>query len=182
MPLSAPQSRELASTRETLFRCYRRDDGLWDIEGELRDYKQEPFSVRSGRSWQAGEFIHHMLIRATIDETMCLRGIEAVMDAHPLGPCPQAIANMQRMVGCSMGRGWRKEIDQNLGKVEGCTHLRELLFNMATAAFQALENVRQANQSDAPPPYLGTCTAWDVSGPVVEREFPLFYRPPARGG
>ncbi|MEN9905610.1 MAG: hypothetical protein RLZZ555_2175 [Pseudomonadota bacterium] len=177
MPLSTPQNRRQASTRETLFRCFRRDDGLWDIEGELRDYRQEAFGVRSGHIWQAGEFIHHMLIRATIDEAMGVQAIEAVMDAHPLGPCPQAIANMQRMVGCSMGRGWRKAIDQHLGKVEGCTHLRELLFNMATAAFQGLEEVRQARAPDALPPYLDTCTAWDVSGPVVEQVFPLHYRP-----
>jgi Protein of unknown function (DUF2889) len=177
MPLSAPQNRQLASTRETLFRCFRRDDGLWDIEGELRDYKQEPFTVRGSRTWQAGEFIHHMLIRVTIDQSMCVHAIEAVMEARPHGICNEALAAMQRMVGCTMGRGWRKAIDHHLGKVEGCTHMRELLFNMATAAFQGLENVRQARASDEPPPYLGTCKTWAVSSPVVEQVFPLFYRP-----
>jgi len=179
MPLPAHQPRRHVSTRETLFRCFQRDDGLWDIEGELRDYKQEDFSVRNGRSWQAGEFIHHMLIRVTIDKDMLVHAIDATMEAHPHGICRQAIDGMQRMVGCTMARGWRKAIDQHLGKVEGCTHLRELLFNMATAAFQALEDVRQASAApDAPPPYLGTCKTWDVSGPVVEQVFPLFWQPP----
>ena len=181
MPLSAPPPRKLVSTRETLFRCFRRDDGLWDVEGELRDYKEEAFSVRSGgRHWQAGEFIHHMLIRATIDDEMKLHAIEAVMEARPHGICNEAVDGMQRMVGHTMARGWRKAIDQHLGKVQGCTHMRELLFNMATAAFQALETTRlAAADPDAPPPYLGTCRTWDVSSPVVEAVFPLFYQPPA---
>lgn len=179
MPLSAPQPRRLASTRETLFHCFRRDDGLWDIEGELRDFKQEAFTVRSGRSWQAGESIHHMLIRVTIDDEMRVQAIDAAMEARPHGICAQTLEGMQRMVGCTMARGWRKAIDQHLGKVEGCTHMRELLFNMATAAFQALENTRLAAAPDAPPPYLGTCRTWDVSSPVVESVFPLFYRPAA---
>ncbi len=178
MPLSAPTARQPAHTRETLFRCFRRDDGLWDIEGELRDSKSEPFTVRSGRSWQAGEFIHHMLIRATIDDEMRVQAIEATMEAHPHGICTQTIDGMQRMVGCTMGRGWRKAIDDHLGKVQGCTHLRELLFNMATAAFQALEATRLAAAApDVPPPYLGTCKTWDIPGPVVQSVFPLFHRP-----
>ena len=179
MPLPAPQPRRHVSTRETLFRCFQRDDGLWDVEGELRDFRQEEFTVRSGRLWQAGESIHHMLIRVTMDDEMRVLAIDATMEAHPHGICTETLAGMQRMVGSTMARGWRKAIDQHLGKVQGCTHLRELLFNMATAAFQALESTRLAAAPDALPPYLGTCRTWDPSSPVVERVFPLFYRPPA---
>lgn len=177
MPLSAPQNRQLASTRETLFRCFRRDDGLWDIEGELRDYKQEPFTVRGSRTWQAGEFIHHMLIRVTIDQSMCVHAIEAVMEARPHGICNEALAAMQRMVGCTMGRGWRKAIDHHLGRVEGCTHMRELLFNMATAAFQTMTSVFVQKDEHTPPPHLGQCRAWDFGGPVVQKVYPMFFRP-----
>ena len=149
---SAHQPRRHVSTRETLFRCFQRDDGLWDIEGELRDYKQEKFSVRNGRSWQARRV--HPPHADPRDHRPGHAGARDRRDdgSHPHGICRQAIDGMQRMVGCTMARGWRKAIDQHLGKVEGCTHLRELLFNMATAAFQALEDVRRASAApDAPP-------------------------------
>ena len=51
---------------------------------------------------------------------------------------------------------------------------------MATAAFQGMESQRAQAVTDQAPPYIGTCTAWDISGPVVARECPLLYRPPVR--
>ena len=51
---------------------------------------------------------------------------------------------------------------------------------MATAAFQGMERGRAEAAPDETPAYLGTCTAWDISGPVVAREFPLLYRPLAK--
>ena len=36
------------------------------------------------------------------------------MDSHPLGHCPEATRALQKMVGCSMARGWRKAINENL--------------------------------------------------------------------
>lgn len=177
MTLPASQPRRQVNTRQTVFRCFRREDGLWDIEGELLDIKHERFSIYNERSWEPGEPIHQMVIRATIDDDTVVREIAVAMEAYPQGICQQAMASMQRMVGCTMGRGWRKAIDQHMGKVQGCTHLRELLFNMATAAFQGMEGQRAQSASGEVPPYIGTCIAWDISGPVVARIFPLLYRP-----
>jgi hypothetical protein len=39
MPLSSPQPREHFHTRTIDCKGYRRDDGLWDIEGHLEDNK-----------------------------------------------------------------------------------------------------------------------------------------------
>jgi hypothetical protein len=83
---------------------------------------------------------------------------------------------------------WRKAIESAMGGVAGCTHLRELLFNVATAAFQTipieLSRQREARgeprDPDAPVPYfLGKCLSWDREGPVVQRVLPMYYRPPA---
>ena len=49
---------------------------------------------------------------------------------------------MQQMIGVTMGPGWRQAIERALGGVRGCTHLRELLFNMATAAYQTIPAYR----------------------------------------
>jgi hypothetical protein len=84
---------------------------------------------------------------------------------------------MQRMVGCTLGAGWRKAIEKNLGGVQGCTHLRELLFNMATVAFQTIQGAFTSPDPTKPPPHLGRCHAWDLEGPLVERQYPVFFRP-----
>ena len=39
MPLSPPAPREPIHTRAIDLRGYRREDGLWDIEGHLTDVK-----------------------------------------------------------------------------------------------------------------------------------------------
>jgi hypothetical protein len=82
---------------------------------------------------------------------------------------------MQRMVGEVIGGGWRKAIERHLGNVEGCTHLRELLFNLASAAFQTRSETL-ATLDGGPPPHLGQCVSWDFSGPVVKKIFPMYFR------
>lgn len=160
--------------RRVTFRGYRRDDELWDIEAELRDSKPFEFEIRGERTWAPDEPIHGMAIRLTVDSDLVVRGIEVAMDHVPHAPCPEAAATMQRMVGCSLMRGWRRAIDERLGGVQGCAHLRELLFNMATAAFQTL--VQATPSSDQPPPFLGKCLTWDFDGPTVEKIFPMFHQ------
>ena len=138
MPLSPPVARSHLHDRHVAFRGYRRDDGLWDIEAELRDTKTAPFEIPGEGRWAAGQPIHGMAIRLTVDSDTVVHAIEVAMDHFPHGPCPQAMVPMQRMVGSRLNRGWRKSIDQHLGGVAGCAHLRELLFNMATAGFQTM--------------------------------------------
>ncbi|MBP6677177.1 MAG: DUF2889 domain-containing protein, partial [Vitreoscilla sp.] len=69
--------------------------------------------------------------------------------------------------------------ETHLGGVQGCAHLRELLFNMATAAYQTLPDEAEPADPARPPHHLGKCLAWDFAGPVVARHHPMFFRPPA---
>ncbi len=175
MPLSEPTvSRTPQHIRQVNYRSFERADGLWDIEGELLDTKAIDLPRPSGHGVRkAGDPIHHMLIRATIDTQLVVHAIEAVMQAHPIQGCPGALDAMQRMVGCSMARGWRKSIESNLAGVAGCTHMRELLANMATAAFQSIVSAFGAS-ADQPPAYLGRCTGWNFNGPGVAEFYPQF--------
>jgi hypothetical protein len=84
------------------------------------------------------------------------------------------------MVGHTLGRGWRKAIDQHLGGVQGCAHLRELLFNVATAALQTVPGGFDTTNAVKPPMYLGQCLAWDFNGPLVERRYPVFFQWPSK--
>lgn len=176
LPLPPAQSRTLQHTRQVTFTGYRRDDGLWDVEGELSDTKTQAFIIPDERTWQPGEPVHHMLIRLTVDTALVVKDISVAMDSFPHGACPQAMAPVQRLVGSTLGRGWRKAIEHHLGGVQGCAHLRELLFNMATAAMQAVSGSFAATSDDQPPPHLGKCLAWDFDGPLVERIHPVFFQ------
>jgi hypothetical protein len=98
------------------------------------------------------------------------------MDSFPHAPCPQAQAPMQRLIGESLGRGWRQTVMRHLAGVQGCTHLRELLFAMATAAFQSRSASFAPPEDGSPPMHLGQCLAWDFNGPVVARVYPMFFR------
>ena len=175
MPLPDPAPRRQMHARRITYQGYQRDDGLWDIEGELHDSKPIGIEIH-GNTWEPNEPIHHMRIRVTFDETMVIRDIAVAMEAFPHAPCPDAMPNMQRMVGEVLGRGWRQTIQRHLGDVQGCTHLRELLFNLATAAFQTRSGVFGPREDGRPPAHLGQCLGWDFNGPVVERVYPMFFR------
>ena len=183
MPLPAPQARSHLHTRSVVFRGYRREDGLWDIEAEMSDTKTYAIERSERGVMQPGTPVHGLSIRATVDDTMTIREIASAMDHTPFDECQQGTDPMQRMVGATMGPGWRQAIERALGGVRGCTHLRELLFNMATAAYQTIPGYRhhlhrQAGlpepDSAEPPYHLGKCIAWDFDGPVVQRHYPQF--------
>ena len=169
-------------TRTLTFRGFARPDGLWDMEGELHDSKHYDYDSSHGPR-KAGQPIHHMHLRVTLDESFCIRDIQTAMDATPFGECRSADATMKQMIGQTMGPGWRLTIDKAIGGVKGCTHLRELLFNMATAAYQTIPGYRAhlrrkaglPSHADGQPPFhLGQCMTWDFNGPTVQRHYPQF--------
>lgn len=175
MPLSSSSvARTPQHIRQVNYRSYEREDGLWDIEGELLDTKAIDLPRPNGEGIRkAGDPIHHMLIRVTVNTQLVVQAIEASMEAHPVQGCPGALDAMQRMVGCSMMRGWRKSIEANLAGIAGCTHMRELLQNMATATFQSIVSAFNTTP-DQPPAYVGRCTGWDFNGPAVAQYYPKF--------
>ena len=177
MPLSPPAPRTLKHVRRVNYQGFERDDGLWDIEGELHDSKAyDATSFRDPTKQRlAGEAIHHMWLRVTVNRQLVVQAIDVAMDSHPLQGCTEAQTALQHMVGCSMARGWRQSIQKHLGCVASCTHLRELLFNLATAAFQSVPAVFSSSHPDEPPRHLGQCTGWDFNGQGVKEFFPQFY-------
>ncbi|PAT38470.1 DUF2889 domain-containing protein [Vandammella animalimorsus] len=187
MTLPPPAPRRLAHTRQSTFHGYQRDDGLWDIEAEMVDTKPFEFALADGSGLPPGQALHRMLIRLTIDHQLVVRDIATRMGNFPHGSCHEADQHMRKMIGSTMAKGWRKSIDAHLGGVQGCTHMRELLYNMATAAYQTLAPMALAHfhglPPDAnrpPPPHLGGCMTWDFNGQAVAQLYPVYFQWPAR--
>lgn len=162
---------------------FRRLDGLWDIEGELLDVKHYDYTSADGTARRAGEPIHLMKVRLTVDASMTLKAIETLMAATPFAECRGADSSLVDLIGSSLASGWRQSIDRVAGRTAGCTHLRELLATMATAAYQTVghdltvqrqERGEPLFPSDIPPPMFGQCRAWYFDGAAVKRVAPQF--------
>jgi hypothetical protein len=183
--LPEPVSRRPIHTRNIRFEGFLREDGLWDIDCELSDIKAEPITRAEGQLLPAGDPVHLLRVRLTVDDALTVRAVQTAVGAVPFPECHRAAADpMQKLVGLTMGRGWRKAIDAAMGGVGGCTHYRELVFNAATAAFQMIPGYKEdrGREDRIPPPgspapfYMGKCMSWAFEGPVVRRLAPHFSR------
>jgi len=180
MPLSAPADREPMHRRQIDMHGYRRADGLFDIEGHLLDTKAYGFDNEE-RGWlPPGTPLHGMWIRLTLDDDLVIRACEAASDHTPYAVCPQAARNFARLAGLRIGPGFNRAVQERVGGVLGCTHLREMLAQMATVAYQTLYPVRRAKELEREkqtgarekPRIIGTCLAYDPASPVVKMRWP----------
>ena len=197
MPLSPPPERELLHSRDIVLRGYRRADGLYDIEAQLTDSKSQGFGNQHRGYIEAGEPIHGMWMRLTVDDTMHIVACEAASDHTPYAVCPAAAANFARLAGLRIKPGFLKDAARRVGGSVGCTHLRELLQQMATTAYQTIRpaqarreataqgdaekrgsdrfDARIAAKMGGAPAVLNTCIAYASDSPVVQRRWPDFY-------
>lgn len=187
MPLPAPAARELLHSRDIALRGFRRSDGQVDIEAHLTDVKTDsPWNNTGLREKPAGEPIHDMWIRMTVDEGMHVTACVAVSDHTPYAVCPGAAPNFSRLAGLKIGPGFNRAVVERVGGVLGCTHLREVLGQMATVAYQTLYPLRARREAEetarhtapgAPPPtrlpaMVGTCIAYAPDSPVTLERWP----------
>jgi hypothetical protein len=180
MPLSEPAGRKPMHTRHVECRGYLRDDGLWDIEGHLTDTK--PFDIPShdrGGQIPAGEPLHEMWIRLTVDTDLTVHGVEVCTDHGPYAICGDIVDNFQVLKGLTIKPGWTQKTRALLGGTKGCTHLVELLGPVATTAFQTIYAARVKREKSTPltrpPALIGSCHAYASDGPIVKRRWPQFY-------
>ena len=145
MPLPPSADRELIHTRSLDIRIYRLADGLWDVEGRLIDVKPFEYSMLDSTR-AADEPIHDMSLRLTIDRELEVRAAVAHMDQGAHGICHRIAPDYGKLVGLRIGAGWVRRARERLGGIKGCTHLTEMLGQMATAALQAMWAEREAEQ------------------------------------
>ncbi|HXZ50786.1 MAG TPA: DUF2889 domain-containing protein [Burkholderiales bacterium] len=183
MPLPVPiVERELTHTRRVRYEGYKRADGNWDIEAHLSDVKNHDYELKTGVR-RAGQAIHEMWVRITIDRRMNVLAATAVTDAMPYpGGCDKAPAEYAKLVGLNLRQGFRKKVHELLGGVQGCTHITEMLGGLPTAAIQTFAGEMKEERDDGAKPFqLDHCIALDTGSETVRKLYPKWYRGPMGG-
>ena len=178
MPLPETEAeRELLHTRRIRYEGYKRSDGLWDIEAHLTDIKNHDYALKTGVR-RAGQPVHSMWLRLTIDRKLNVIDAQASTDAVPYPGGCEAIAPAYRgLVGLNLALQFRKKARELLGGVRGCTHLTEMLAGMPTAAIQSFAGEMKEERDDGSKPFqLDQCHALQTSGETVKQWYPKWYR------
>lgn len=179
MQLSPPAPRELMHVRTVECKGYLREDDLWDIEGSLKDVKTYPFESRWRGLVVAGDAVHEMTIRLTVDDRLHIKAAEAFTKKSPYEVCPSAAWMFSKLEGLRIRGGWMNQVKERYGRALGCTHLLEMLYPIGTTAFQTVFSYREQRMRDkgmseaeahkrkGPP--VNSCYAFAENSPVVRR-------------
>ena len=175
MGLPETVAREPIHTRAIELKGYKREDGLFDIEGHLVDTKPYDFKLAAGIR-PAGEPVHGMWLRITVNRELVIVDAAAAVESMPyVGACNQIEPHYRKLVGIAIRPGYHQKLKELFGNVRGCTHLTELAGALATAAFQSMAG-QGLQPRDRKPFQLGKCHALDESGATVGRYYPQWYR------
>ena len=167
--------REPLHRRSIEIQGYKREEGLYDVEGHLVDTKPYDFKLAAGIR-PAGEPVHGMWLRITVDKQLTIVDAAASMDAMPyVGDCNKIEPAYRKLIGLAIRPGYQHRLKELLGGVRGCTHITEMAGMLATAAFQSMAGQRL--QDPAKRPFqLDRCHALAVTSPVVGRYYPQWYQ------
>lgn len=181
MPLPVSEvERELTHTRRIRYEGYKRADGLWDIEAHLSDVKNHDYRLKTGVR-RAGQPVHDMWLRITIDRHMKIVDAAASSDAVPYpGGCETIAPAYRKLIGLSLVKDFRRDVREALGGVRGCTHITEMLGGLPTAAIQTFAGEMPEEREGGGKPFqLDQCHALETSTETVRKWYPKWHK--ARG-
>lgn len=167
-------------SRATLVQVYAREDGLFEVEAELRDTKTRDMQLSAGVR-KAGDPVHDMLLHLVVDAQLNIleAGSESRAVPYP-GHCDQHGNAYGRLKGLNLLKGFRAAVKQQLSGVHGCTHLTELCQVLPTAVIQAFAgdviDTREGTDDGQPPFQIDRCHALRRDGAVVKAHYPRWYR------
>lgn len=174
-------TREELHHRQIDFRGYRRSDGLFEVHGHITDRKTYDFAPPNGaKTLPAGSPIHDMDVIVLFDADMIVRDVRTAMNAFPYMSCLGGGDTLRALVGLHIGKGWNSEVRKRLPDCDTCTHLREILTPLATAAFQTMSRYRTAapdrRDADGRPVKIDSCHAYGASRALVKQFWPEFHK------
>lgn len=175
MSLPAPAPRKPAHTRTVAMQGFEREDGLWDLEGHIVDVKPYGYDFNGG-SRMAGDPIHAMRVRVTIDTDFLIHDAVATSEIKPYpGQCDSTLPDYRKLIGLNLARGFRRAALERLGGTKGCTHITEMLTHLPSAAYQLLSRLPKLYNPAEANFAVGRCVALRRDGDVVRRFYPQWY-------
>src|SRR5690554_4106688 len=94
--------REPLHDRKTHFVGYRREDGLWEVEGELIDSKYYTYTERERGELKPGTPVHWMKVRVVFDNDFTVVDVDAELKALPFRFCEMSTARLKSLIGCRL--------------------------------------------------------------------------------
>jgi hypothetical protein len=171
--MSSPSksNRTLVHTRDIKTQAFRREDGLWDIEATLLDFKDKDFHLASGVK-PKGQAIHQMVLTVTIDTKFNIVDAHTKMHAAPYDEhCKTIEPDYQKLIGLNLANGFRGAVKERLSGISGCSHMTELCSVLPTVAIQAFagEIVKVVDHGSGTMPFqLNRCHALRTDGETVK--------------
>jgi hypothetical protein len=180
-------TREEIHHRQIDMRGYRRSDGLFEASAHLTDRKSADFTPPGdSRLVPANAAIHDLGVTLVFGMDMVIREVRTFIAAHPYAQCPGGGETLQALVGLRIGPGWNSEVRKRLPSCDTCTHLKEVLAPLASAAYQTMTGIRPAmlenRESNGRPVKIDSCYAYGASRDLVKRLWPEHHRPAAQSG
>lgn len=186
---SSPTARRLMHTRDIRCSGYLRDDGLWDIVGQLTDTKTYTEAGLDTHPRAAGDPIHSMSLTLTIDGDYVIQNAVATMGNVPQPQCMAVPDAYAKLVGLKIGPGFNAAVKERVGGVLGCSHLTHLLTPMAATAIQTVwpwtrlqhvgNDTQWAMDAKDVAGVIDGCMTLRSDGDVVRRSWPEHYTGPA---
>ena len=175
--------REQVHTRQITCKAYRRRDGWWEVEGSVYDQKAEEVAFRSRPALPAGGTMHQLSLKLIIDNDYTIHGAEATTTTAPWPACGETDSAYRRLIGLRIGPGFSQQVREHLGGPRGCTHLNDLLGQVANTYMQASwpDRMKRLWAIDADPrrwpdlralQFVGECHAWQEGGEALRQEYP----------
>lgn len=170
----------LRALRVESFEC---EDGTIELELGLVDQKRFGFIDRERGVREPGAPVHGINVRIAINRDLEVLNIAVDLEHMPFTFCQGSAANVSKLSGKRLDKGWRRSVREALGSTHGCTHLAELLCLAPTVAFQTqaiglatagqATGMNDAHQTE-PPFFIGGCHSWAPDSPVTRKYFPQF--------
>ena len=186
--MSADNEREPVHTRQITCRAFRLASGLLEIEAELSDEKGQQVAFRSRPPVLPGQLMHRMSVTMTIDSDYRIHDVKAQTLQAPWPMCGGTDADYRKLVGLTIGAGFSQQVRAILGGVQGCTHVTELVLQIANTYMQASWPDRIARQMAVDPDprrwpdkstlgFVDHCHAWRRDGATLVQEYPELIAP-----
>lgn len=155
MELSPAAPRKRLHSRQISCTGYEREDGLWEVEGRISDIRDWPQDgVLGGHARAAGEHLHLMSLRITLDSQFTIVAAQAVTHQAPYDECGGIAPSYGDLVGMRIEAGFSQAVKARFRGRLGCTHLTDLIGPVATTALQTIRPLmmrRAMARGEVPP-------------------------------